>query len=336
MEERIHVWVCAFKDRKAPMLQWTDPETGKRKSQSAGAVDAGKVESARGDLEYQLNNGLRNQKSKMPWESFRGLYEKERLAGCRAGTRAKAGYVFDSFEDLASPRTLGQITERTLSRYSTALREKGFKAATIQGHLAYLRAALRWAADQRIITTAPKVTMPKVPKKTNIRKIDVKEFETLRSAALGPWRLFLSVAWHTGMRRNEMLDLTWDNQEMPRVDFRENRIWLPAAYNKSDADQWIPLHPDLVAMLQDQPSRKGFLFAFRNAPKEVSRKVTKLAKGVGLKITLHDLRRSFGSRYASAVPAPVLQRLMRHADIKTTLAFYTNVDDVLGDAILKA
>jgi integrase len=55
-----------------------------------------------------------------------------------------------------------------------------------------------------------------------------------------------------------------------------------------------------------------------------------------VRISLHDLRRSFGSRYAAVVPAPVLQRLMRHADIKTTLAFYTNVDDVLEDAILKA
>jgi hypothetical protein len=48
------------------------------------------------------------------------------------------------------------------------------------------------------------------------------------------------------------------------------------------------------------------------------------------------LRRSFGSRYAAVVPAPVLQRLMRRADIKTTLAFYTNVDDKLAEAILKA
>ena len=69
---------------------------------------------------------------------------------------------------------------------------------------------------------------------------------------------------------------------------------------------------------------------------EVSRKFTKLAKIAGLRITLHDMRRSFGSRYASVVPAPVLQRLMRHADIKTTLMFYTDVDDVLDDAILKA
>jgi integrase len=61
-----------------------------------------------------------------------------------------------------------------------------------------------------------------------------------------------------------------------------------------------------------------------------------MAKKAGLKISLHDLRRSFGSRYASAVPAPVLQRLTRHADIKTMLAFYTDVDDTLDEAIRKA
>ena len=58
------------------------------------------------------------------------------------------------------------------------------------------------------------------------------------------------------------------------------------------ADSWIPLHPDLRAILEDQPTRKGFLFAFRGTPKEVSRKVTKLATAAGLTITLHDLRRT--------------------------------------------
>jgi integrase len=72
------------------------------------------------------------------------------------------------------------------------------------------------------------------------------------------------------------------------------------------------------------------------SPREVSRKFTGRAGKAGLKISLHDLRRSFGSRYASAVTAPVWKRLMRHADIKTTLAYYTDVADALIDAILKA
>jgi integrase len=87
--------------------------------------------------------------------------------------------------------------------------ERGMKAATIQGHLAYLRTALRWAADQRLLPAAPKVIMPKVPKKANVRKIAAEEIERL--VVLAPdegWAAFIRTAWYTGMRRNEMLDLS--------------------------------------------------------------------------------------------------------------------------------
>jgi integrase len=334
----ITVYVLQQKDRPFLKLEWIEPETGRRRSKSAKTADPAEAEKARADLEYELNHGLHREPSKMPWETFRELYEEEKLAGTRQATRNKAGYVFDWFERLACPQTLGQVTERTISRYATRLREEGMKAATIQGHLAYLRAALRWAADQRLIPVAPKVVMPKVPKKSIIRKVTAEEFERL--LAIVPddcWAAFLQTAWFTGMRRNEMLDLTWDGADgRPRVDLAENRIWLPAAYNKSDADQWLPVHPELAEVLRPRKKDRGRLFPLSASPREVSRKFSRLARKVGLKITLHDLRRSFGSRYAAVVPAPVLQRLMRHADIKTTLGFYTNVDDVLDEAIKKA
>jgi integrase len=320
------------------MLQWHDPVTGKRKSKSAETCNPVDAEKARADLEYELNNGLYSEPSKMPWDTFQRLYENEKLAGARPNTRKKAASVFASFAALIKPKALGVITERTISHYTAQLRAKGFQPATIQGHLAYLRAALRWAADQKFILTAPKVIMPKGPKKKHVRKIVAEEFERLLEKAPTPhWHAFMATAWYTGMRRNEMLDLTWENPTMPRVDFSEAKVWIPAAYNKSDEDQWVPLHPQLADILKALPDpHHGFLFPFRPTPQEVSRKFGRLAKKAGLKISLHDLRRSFGSRYAAVVPAPVLQRLMRHADIKTTLVFYTNVDDVLGEAILKA
>jgi len=40
----------------------------------------------------------------------------------------------------------------------------------------------------------------------------------------------------------------------------------------------------------------------------------------------HDLRRSFGSRWAKKCMPPVLQRLMRHASIQTTMQFYVGLD----------
>jgi integrase len=337
-DERISVYVLQPKDRPFLKLEWVDPETGIRRSKSAKTADPKKAEKARADLEYELNHGMAHEPSKMLWQTFRETYEHEKLAGAREATRNKAGYVFDAFTELAHPQTLGKVTERTLSKYATALREKGFKPATIQGHLAYLRAALRWAADQRIIPVAPKVVMPKVPKKKIIRKIVAEEFERLVTVAPDEgWAAFICTAWYTGMRRTEMLDLTWSGHSgAPWVDFGQARIWIPAEYNKSDADQWMPLHPQLAEILQPRRQEGGKVFTLSESPREVSRRFSKLAKRAGLKITLHDLRRSFGSRYAAVVPAPVLQRLMRHADIKTTLAFYTNVDDVLEEAILKA
>jgi integrase len=337
MTDRITVYILTLNDRRFLRLEWLEPETGRRRGKSAKTDDPDVAEKARADLEYELNHGMAHEPSKMPWQTFRQYYEDEKLAGTRTATQAKAGYVFDSFEELARPQTLGSITERTVSKYATRLRENGLKAATIQGHLAYLRAALRWAADQRFISIAPKVIMPKVPKKRTIRKIVGEEFERLMmKAATEYWRAFIATAWYTGMRRNEMLDLTWDQADQPHIDFGEKRVWIPAAYNKSDEDQWLPLHPELADILKALPDQHGYMFPFRNAPREVSRKFTKLARSMGLKVTLHDLRRSFGSRYAAVVPAPVLQRLMRHSDIKTTLAFYVCVDDQLEQAILKA
>lgn len=337
-DKKIIVYLLAPKDRAMLQFQWECPDTGRRKTRSAGTADPAKAEQARNDLEYELNHGITHEPSKMPWETFRQVYEDEQLSGRRAATRKKAGYVFDLFESLTNPRKLGQITERTISRHQVAMRAAGRKAATIAGHLAYLRAALRWAASQKFIPAAPKIVMPKVPKKTNIRKIVAEEFERLIAKAPSElWSAFIATAWYTGMRRNEMLDATWGRDtETPWVDFAQAKIWIPAAYNKSDADQWVPLHPQLAEILLPLRKPGGAMFPLSASAREVSRKFGKLARKAGLKVTLHDLRRSFGSRYAAAVPAPVLQRLMRHADIKTTLAFYTNVDDKLAEAILKA
>src|SRR5262249_24407017 len=153
------------------------------------------------------------------------------------------------------------------------------------------------------IPKLPKIDMPKVPKKSFIRKIVMEQFERLLMFAPDDcWRAFMETAWYTGMRRNEMLEMVWESDAgKPWVDFANGKIRIPAEYNKSGADQWIPLHPVLADVLKPRRQESGRLFPLSQSPREVSRKFTKLAKKAGLKITLHDLRRSFGSRYASVV-----------------------------------
>ena len=54
----------------------------------------------------------------------------------------------------------------------------------------------------------------------------------------------------------------------------------------------------------------------------------------GRRLTMKTLRAGFGCRYAGRVPAQVLQKLMRHANIKTTMDYYANVDDAVMEAVL--
>jgi hypothetical protein len=59
-----------------------------------------------------------------------------------------------------------------------------------------------------------------------------------------------------------------------------------------------------------------------------------LAKAAGVKLTYHTLRKGFGCRHAARVPAQVLQRLMRHSSIATTMTYYANIDLAVEEAIL--
>jgi hypothetical protein len=53
-----------------------------------------------------------------------------------------------------------------------------------------------------------------------------------------------------------------------------------------------------------------------------------------VRLTMHTLRKGFGCRYAGRVPAQVLQKLMRHRNIKTTMDYYANVDAAVEEAVL--
>jgi hypothetical protein len=120
-DKRIVVWVQRFPDRDNLVLQWHDPDTGKRRSQSAKTADEGEAEQARADLEYELNNGLHKQASAMSWDRFRELFEEEYAAHRRPETREVYANVFNLFEQVCSPRSLRSITERTVSAFAAGL-----------------------------------------------------------------------------------------------------------------------------------------------------------------------------------------------------------------------
>jgi integrase len=67
--------------------------------------------------------------------------------------------------------------------------------------------------------------------------------------------------------------------------------------------------------------------------KQIARSAAVLGNGKDGGCTLHDLRRNYGSRWAGKVPSQVLQSLLRHANISTTLSFYADVKQAAKAAV---
>jgi integrase len=347
-EKRITVWVQKFPDRRNLVLRWTDPINNRRiKSKSTGTADPKEAEAARIDLEADLNNGRYQDAARISWERFRELFEEEYLPNCRPTTRRQFQNTFRLLEEVCNPRTLRSINERVLSAFVAGLRrlpgrisKQGRAPSGIRVCLAYMHAALNWAVQQKILPAVPAAPTVTVPKKRP-QPVPVESFERLLVQADQQMRAYLLCGWLAGLRRNEALLLERQQTDRaPWLDLGRNRIWLPAEFVKAGEDQWVPLDPDLREALEALPRRGRHVFHFvmpggePATPSGMSKLITELARKAGVRLNMRSLRRGFGCRYAGKVPAQVLQRLMRHAKIDTTMDFYANVDEAVEAAVL--
>jgi integrase len=180
----------------------------------------------------------------------------------------------------------------------------------------------------------------KVPEKLP-QPVPVEAFERLADKAPDQnMRAYLFTAWLAGLRLEEAASLEWEpTDEAPYLDPAAGKIVLPAELVKAGRDQWVPLDPQLWEVLRQLPrqGRKVFHFVGKDGEpvslSAISDRVTALAKRAGVKLSYHTLRKGFGCRYAGRVPAQVLQKLMRHRSIRTTMAYYVNVDEAVMEAV---
>jgi integrase len=343
-EKRIVVWVQRFKDRDSLMLQWIDPDSGKRKSKSAETHIPAVAEMKRTELEYELNHGLHKEATRMSWEAFRELFEKEHISGCRPRTAISYAEAFDCFERLCKPTTLKSITTRTISAYVGTMRQQkgrngNMQESTIKVRLQFLHGALRWALRQKLITEMP--DFPKIrPPKRRPQPVPPETFERLLSKAEDTdMRAFLLSGWLAGLRLNEACCLEWEETEAsPYLDLDRNRIIFPAGFVKAVEDQWVPLDRELREAVLELPQRKGKVFRYKGRPchpRMMQIYIQKIAQKAGVKLTMKSLRRGFGCYWAARVSAQVLQKLMRHSTIALTMTYYANVDDAAMQAVLE-
>lgn len=146
-------------------------------------------------------------------------------------------------------RPVASITSDDLRDYREELLDDGNKDATINNKLAYLRAAFRHGMRRQ---TPPKVlTVPYFPivKVQNARLgfIDLEEYFTMVDEFQDSLKPFFVLAYHTGCRKSELLNLRW-----PQVDFKRRWIVLEPGRTKNDEGRRIPFFGHIEDHLKRQ------------------------------------------------------------------------------------
>lgn len=227
---------------------------------------------------------------------------------------------------------------------------------TIDGHITSIHAFLKWCHGTGRIHTLP--SRPKIPRsrartsKMKGRPLTEAEFARLLAAipvaakrAAPQWERLLKGLWLSGLRLGEALILTWDQTSGFSLDFSRRRPMyiIEAESEKGFQDRLLPVAPEFAAFLADTPEdeRRGKVFPLRNVrlgntdwtTQAASRIISAIGRAAGVIVgrggktaSAHDLRRSFGLRWAERIPPKDLMTLMRHEDIETTMQYYVGQD----------
>lgn len=327
-------------------MRYRDPATGKLVTKSTGCEKNRDAERAAGAWEQELRNGTYKAPSKTTWAEFRERVDTDYVPAMSIRGGEKVWTALDSFERFIGPRLMAGIETATVTKWQRELRQSGLAEATIKSYSATLKAALRWAAEHDLLIEAPRIKLPKRAKSSDRqtpmkgRALTDSEFERLLAkvpevvgeAAADSWEQFLRGLWLSGLRLSEALSLTWDNEDDLRVEVASDgytMLAIPAERQKSHRDELLPIAPEFRDFLADVPfeDRSGYVFPLkwrRETVKSsgrrvdtVSKTIVAIGKAADIVVSVkngrtkyasaHDLRRSFGDRWAARVPSLTLK-----------------------------
>ena len=376
--------------RRAWLLRWTTTD-GRQLCDIIGdvaMVTKREAEAARRELQGKLDNDLapRDRPKRMTLADF--LRRDREAAALTLRPRSLADlklagrYACNVLGETADVRHLDVADAIRVHAY---LAKRDMAPSTIVSIMRRLQGAFSRGVAMGLVTSNPftprtkrrphGVSLPKLPDGP-IRVYQSCEVEAMIEAAPRWWAMFIRLAYTSGLREGEMLNLLWRDvdfeagtvsaQTKKAETFKAGDTTYPILpwQTKSYHNRTVKIPTATVKALHDfrdfhEPPRSAYVFLSLSRLEQLAGRATlpdklvnnitrdyRLIQDAAAKVlssddepydwqhrTVHDLRRTYGTRMARHVPVHELRRLMGHSSINTTIRHYLAVGDDVAERI---
>lgn len=280
--------------------------------------------------------------------------EDDRMNHCRSTyLNTQASYYKKHFEGYFKEAQIDKITHREIETFRQSLIDQGLAPSTINRLMAQLSKLFNTAVKHGFRSDNPCTVLRKLAESPNkMNYWTVEEFNTFMSlfeVSEYPYQLFFKVAFSTGMRKGELLGLTWEDVDFNRHTIQVNKTLVrnpnghlgfnppktKAGYRSITIHNSLTIelkawkekqHQLLAPFFEDTETLQLFQFIpeplnefrVKYAYDKVMKRTNKLKK-----IRIHDFRHSHVALLIEHGEDPyVIKERLGHASIKTTYNTY--------------
>ena len=230
------------------------------------------------------------------------------------------------------------IKPNDIEKLKSHLLKKKLSKVTVNRYLEILSKAFNMAIDNELLEKNPiKKNTKFIQKNYVVRSLSIDEENRLMKVLSQPRYAYLRgiviVALNTGLRRQNILDLTWEQIDL------NGRI-IEITENKANKHILKPINDQLLAYFNTFPfeQRKGYVFInplTKQKCKEIKRAWRTVKEKANIEnFRFHDLKHTLGTRLAQMnIPMPVIREVLDHSDMKTTMRYVHTANSQILSAL---
>ena len=337
--------------KKAYFLDYFDPSTGERIRLVVGAVKR--------DAEKKADQAYREMKANYVGETKRSfddislddlieLYFQTKLNRIAPSSARRYRTFANNFMEymkveFSSVDSAAKVERRHVEKFLKDLSAAGKKPKTINNQIFLIKAIFGLAVSEGYILDSKVKNIQRV--RNDLQSSSVKywteeEVQLIFKSVKPYWRDPLEFLYRTGIRKGELINLTWDDVNLdsgqPTIKIQAKEGWTP----KTNQQRPIPLNLKAVEIIQRQVRSTEHNYVFKgkyggviDRDKIYQCLKTTLNK-LGLEGNIHQFRHTFASHLVmKGAGVETVSKLLGHSTIEMTMKYAHLAPDHLRKAV---